>query len=716
MLSIGRGTRAVLRSENPAVSLDHATITLDEGGYTITDLGSITGTYVNGRPVESERLKKGDSIDIGDLRIDVETADPSKPLFIRVVVSVAAPVAEKRERKKVAMAGAGELKAKRVDYADAFRLRRPYFTRLSVVALLLIFTLGIIGEILKSENRIVFMPGGVSSAHARARDRGGQPIAKNCAACHDPWRGVNDANCIVCHTKAPHSEVQVAAPSCVDCHMEHRGASKLASISDEKCVACHANLPAHRSRATLPAADDHIPNFENHSEFPKRSDADTLRFNHRLHLQKAGVFNASGKREVLQCVSCHRLVESKGKADPAPITFDANCRRCHQLTFDARFPDAEVPHGGDPGLVYGFVLATYAGNRDIAGKSPAEVRRMLTLRPQTSSDDRAVLNAEQVIKTKCALCHEIRRGGGRLAATPPVIPARWFTHARFSHTQHRNIDCESCHGAARTSVPTSDVLLPGKSQCVECHGTRGATRISSRCITCHDYHERSKNVLMTIAPIRVRNVTAPGNGGDAGRMIEPILLIAIAILMLVIAVPVGIFIYQRLTANAPQVPTVRQQVQASVQPPAPTTKLPAMEAPPAQPPTPASGVTKIVQPDDVPGARGENAPQGTAMVQWYGMLHCIAGPLEGQRFIIEDEGLYIGRDPKLSQIVVNDTRVSKRHVRFLPRNGRVYAIDQDSTNGTFLGKAGGQRITEVELKRGDILVLADNAASFQYQI
>ena len=198
-------------------------------------------------------------------------------------------------------------------------------------------------------------------------------------------------------------------------------------------------------------------------------------------------------------------------------------------------------------------------------------------------------------------------------------------------------------------------------------------------------------------------------------MLEPVLLIAIVILMLVIAVPVAIFIYQRLTASAPQIPTVRQmKANAAV----PTAKMPAMSAPaaaapPPQPPTPASGVTRVIEPGDVPGGA---EPQGTAMMQWYGMLHCTAGPLEGQRFIVEEEGVYIGRDAKLSQIVVNDTRVSKRHVRIVPRNGRVMAVDQDSTNGTYLGKAGGQRITEVELKRGDVIVLADNAASFQYQI
>ena len=101
------------------------------------------------------------------------------------------------------------------------------------------------------------------------------------------------------------------------------------------------------------------------------------------------------------------------------------------------------------------------------------------------------------------------------------------------------------------------------------------------------------------------------------------------------------------------------------------------------------------------------------MVQWNGMLHCTGGALEGQRFIIEDEGFYIGRDPALATVVIPDTRISKRHVRIVPRDGRVWAIDQGSTNGTFLKD---QRITEVQLKRGDTLILGDSAATFVYQI
>jgi len=77
VLRIGRGTNQELRSENPAVALEHAVIESDAAGYLITDKGSITGTYVNRKPVETARLSKGDVIEVGNLRIEVQIADPA---------------------------------------------------------------------------------------------------------------------------------------------------------------------------------------------------------------------------------------------------------------------------------------------------------------------------------------------------------------------------------------------------------------------------------------------------------------------------------------------------------------------------------------------------------------------------------------------------------------------------------------------------------------
>jgi pSer/pThr/pTyr-binding forkhead associated (FHA) protein len=722
-LRIGRGTSAELRSENPAVALEHAVIEEDAAGFSITDKGSITGTYVNGKPVESARLAKGDVIEIGDLRLEVQLAEPGRPMFLRVVsTAMRAPALAgefEEEEDEPAAAPApqgGAVKAPKIDFVSAFKLRRTYLTKLSLAALAAIAVLTVISEVVKPENRPAFMPGGVSSAHARARDTNHQPIARNCHACHMPWRGVIDTNCKACHAKAPHSALQAGNVSCVSCHPEHRGAVKLSMIGDAKCVACHADLAQHVIRgAVIPAEVAHIAAFgKEHPEFHPIADLDTLRFNHRFHLQPGGVFNAKGKREVLACTACHKLVaDPRGRLDPKPVRFADDCQRCHLLTFDARFPDRQVPHGGDPDLVYGAVAAAHSGQPDLATRSPEE-RRILTARGALRIDERAGVDAEHVIKTKCILCHDIRKNGTRLAVTPPVIPTRWILHTDFAHGgAHKDVDCEKCHTTARNEALTRAVLIPGREACVDCHGS-GAGGKASTCGTCHDYHERSRPVTVKMAAL----VPPVVLGGEQG-MLGSVLLIAIVLLLLVVLIPVGVATYQRLKpreddrpSRPPLPPTVKiPPIAAPPPPPAAATPPDPPPPPPAAPePHDATRIVKLEEP------RPKEEGGATEMVQWYGMLLCTGGPLDGQRFVIEEKGLYIGRDATLSDVVIPDSRVSKRHVRIVPRDGRAHAIDQSSTNGTFLAAKPGVRIGDVELKRGDVIVLGDGAASFTYQI
>ncbi len=726
LLRIGRGTNAELRSENPAVALEHAVIEGDAGGFVVTDKGSITGTYVNRRPVETARLARGDVIEIGDLRIEVQILDPGKPLFVRVSSTSSGAGAGGIDDDDVVVqraggARGGALKAQKIDYVDAFRLKRAWLTKRSLIAIFLIVSFLVVAEVTKPEKQSAFMPGGVSSAHVRAKDANGEPIARNCAACHDPWRGVSDTSCTQCHGKLPHAENQTGAPACADCHSEHRGIAKLAAAADATCVSCHGNILAHvtdPNAARRPEILSVLSFGDKHPEFTPRSDPDTLLFNHALHLKAGGVFNGEGRREELQCTQCHKLVETKGKVDPAPVTFRNACQRCHKLTFDPRFPDVEVPHGGDPGLVLGFVMATYAGNRDIAGKSPDEIRRILTSRPPVAPDERAVYNAEQVVKTKCSKCHVIERSGTRIAAKPPDIPTRWLLGAKFEHTQHRNLSCESCHEKARQSTNTSDVLMPLRKDCTGCHGGQPA-KTSSSCVTCHEYHERSKVLLSKMVPsLRKGMPRAARQAGGGSLMIETVLLWAIVLLLLVVLVPAGLALFQRIRAG--ELDRAAGVRGAAAAPSSAAAKIPPLQGSDA-PAAPAAPPPAAPQPKpDLDATRMAAPPQpeggSTVMVQWYGLLQCTAGALAGQRFIIEEGGLYIGRDPAMSKVAISDNRISKRHVRIIPRDGKVMAIDQNSTNGTFMGKAGGERITEVELKRGDVLVLADNAATFLYQI
>lgn len=508
-LHIGRGTAAALRSDNPAVALEHAVITTDSGGYTIIDRGSITGTYVNGTPVESHVLAKGDVVEIGDLRIEVQAADPAKPLFLRVRSSSprrGVDYFEEEEAPEVIQAG-GTMRARRIDFAESYRLARPYLSKVSIMALLLLAAIAIVGDVTQPEKQKAFMPGGVSSAHSVARDADGHSIAEQCDACHTPWQGVPDRKCSECHGKATHADNVANAPACNTCHGEHRGTTKLADIDERRCLECHRSLREHMKepKSDVLAKFGEVTSFGGkHPEFTWPADADTLRLNHKLHLRRGGIFNADGKREELACSSCHELVETRGKFDPAPIRYDKHCQRCHRLTFDPRFPTAEIPHGSDPGLVYGFIVTTYSGSRDLAGKSPEELRRILSSSSApVTPDQRAVLNAEQVIKTKCALCHTIERRGTQLAAVKPVIPTRWMRLGEFTHTSHRNIECETCHKGVRESSRTADVLLPARTECTDCHGGKdaakqaGATAASSSCVLCHDYHQRKD--LMTRA-------------------------------------------------------------------------------------------------------------------------------------------------------------------------------------------------------------------------
>jgi S1-C subfamily serine protease len=131
-------------------------------------------------------------------------------------------------------------------------------------------------------------------------------------------------------------------------------------------------------------------------------------------------------------------------------------------------------------------------------------------------------------------------------------------------------------------------------------------------------------------------------------------------------------------------------------------------APKAAPPVP-SGTVPQPSPALIP--RTELFKAGVAG----GQLACLAGPVQGQSFPV-GQGVYIGRDPVRSQIVVGDSQVSGQHLWVGPLNGRIIARDPGSTNGTYLNGQMGQRIGDAELKDGDTLTLGlMGSVRFQYK-
>ena len=65
----GRAVDATVFIEDPAVSRQHAQVERSGDSYTITDLDSHNGTFVNGKQIVQARLKNGDEIVIGKYHI-----------------------------------------------------------------------------------------------------------------------------------------------------------------------------------------------------------------------------------------------------------------------------------------------------------------------------------------------------------------------------------------------------------------------------------------------------------------------------------------------------------------------------------------------------------------------------------------------------------------------------------------------------------------------
>lgn len=108
-----------------------------------------------------------------------------------------------------------------------------------------------------------------------------------------------------------------------------------------------------------------------------------------------------------------------------------------------------------------------------------------------------------VASTLCNSCHGVTGdlsapgAGLNLATTPtgiPSSPRRWYANSRFDHDAHRSLDCLACHAEAPGSSTSSDLLVPGQDNCLQCHhaptsSNRGA---GASCVTCHVFHDRSK--------------------------------------------------------------------------------------------------------------------------------------------------------------------------------------------------------------------------------
>ena len=68
-MAIGRSPDADVFLDDVTVSRDHALLVRRAGSWFLDDLGSLNGTYVNRRRIESHRLEDGDELQIGKYKL-----------------------------------------------------------------------------------------------------------------------------------------------------------------------------------------------------------------------------------------------------------------------------------------------------------------------------------------------------------------------------------------------------------------------------------------------------------------------------------------------------------------------------------------------------------------------------------------------------------------------------------------------------------------------
>jgi len=320
----------------------------------------------------------------------------------------------------------------------------------------------------------------------------------------------------------------VHATGCATCHREHVGDERMALPSEQTCVSCHndaGTLEGVRESVNLgstpvaasgenrnlgegvvrfltparaPGTLRPFPNYaEGHPPFayeePGVRDPAVLKFNHERHL-RADLPQVDGHR--LNCADCHR--PGAGSAFFQPVKYEQHCAQCHTLLFQPSLPKLHIPHG-DPQKVRYF-LASRETSFELALRAegvsdPLELKNRV--RVEMQSLERRVGNDLDALEkrvffegdppeqpgdslrragnpkflTECAKCHAVSPGNAEHApkVQPPNMAERWVQHGPFTHLPHQHMECTDCHGAAKRSRDTSDILLPPQKLCAECH-------------------------------------------------------------------------------------------------------------------------------------------------------------------------------------------------------------------------------------------------------
>ncbi len=567
-LTLGRATGQQVFLPDMQVALRHAIIRpLSKDHFSLQAVGA-NQMRVNRRIVQTAVLKPGDHIALGRSRLALIPPPPGHDLALEIL-----PMAEGAAGTH---AGAGALTLKATGMSA-----RPWawLAFLLVIGLCLAVPLFIgfkvadargsmesntRGTTVESNAMLANMetapnlpdsetwsPGRLSAVH--------RFIGRDCARCHvAPFQPVQNSACLHCHVNlAAHADSEAALSvtdlrqaRCTACHQEHMGNAALIGTDDRTCTACHADPHGRMAGSDLPTVKDFAadhPQFRvallqldadwHVSTRPASMDAPGLvrmpglKFPHDVHLTASGVKRSDGTLETTSCATCH--VPDPGRVGFKPMTYKAQCQRCHELGFEPGDPRTQLPHGSAEAawqFLQGYYahLALAGGVHDAA--APAAVAGFRAPGQALSggerqaalawADAKAASVAREVFSYRlCVGCHQVREAPAGAAAPWQIAPVvqqdHWFPAAAFNHGAHATMSCDSCH-AARRSKTNTEVLMPAIATCRQCHAANAATgmQVSSTCITCHAFHKAARHSMagsLVPADFLVQPLVTPGH-------------------------------------------------------------------------------------------------------------------------------------------------------------------------------------------------------------
>ncbi|MCA9079895.1 MAG: FHA domain-containing protein [Planctomycetaceae bacterium] len=97
-LVLGRGTQCDVRVADSEVSRRHVQLIREDGRWTLTDLGSSNGTFVNGKPVQSAVLSQGDQIQVGRSILVFDSGEPRDQSAVQQRIRLVTDVAQEESR------------------------------------------------------------------------------------------------------------------------------------------------------------------------------------------------------------------------------------------------------------------------------------------------------------------------------------------------------------------------------------------------------------------------------------------------------------------------------------------------------------------------------------------------------------------------------------------------------------------------------------------